>query len=75
MDIAPLNQKTGYVRWMKSQGLPIHTGHGMADLRALEMAPYARMGGESKHSANYRKISLTALRMLRAILRKRLSLS
>ena len=38
MDIAPLNQKTGYVRWMKNQGLPIHTGHGMADLRALEMA-------------------------------------
>jgi glycosyltransferase involved in cell wall biosynthesis len=35
---------------------------------------YARMGGESKHSANYRKISLTALRMLRAILRKRLSI-
>ncbi|HTF87334.1 MAG TPA: glycosyltransferase family 2 protein [Planctomycetota bacterium] len=35
---------------------------------------YARMGGESKHSANYRKISMTALRMLRAIVRKRLSL-
>ena len=47
MDIAPLNQKTGYVRWMKSEGLPIHTGHGMADLRALEVAPYARMGGKA----------------------------
>ncbi|MEO6709008.1 MAG: glycosyltransferase family 2 protein [Planctomycetota bacterium] len=35
---------------------------------------YARMGGESKHSSNYRKISMTALRMLRAIVRKRLSL-
>ncbi|HUR27497.1 MAG TPA: glycosyltransferase family 2 protein [Planctomycetota bacterium] len=35
---------------------------------------YARMGGESKHSANYRKVSMTALRMLRAIVRKRLSL-
>jgi hypothetical protein len=33
------------------------------------------MGGESKHSANYRKVSMTALRMLRAIVRKRLSLS
>ncbi|HEX9454477.1 MAG TPA: hypothetical protein VGA27_08960, partial [Candidatus Binatia bacterium] len=47
MDIAPLNQKTGYVRWMQSQGLPIHTGHGMADLRTLEVAPYARMGGKA----------------------------
>ena len=47
MDIAPLNEKTGYVRWMRSQGLPIHTGHGMADLRALEVAPYARMGGRA----------------------------
>ncbi len=35
---------------------------------------FARMGGESKHSANYRKISLTALKMLRAIFRKRLSI-
>lgn len=34
---------------------------------------YARKGGESKHSANYRKISRTALMMLRAILRKRFS--
>ncbi len=35
---------------------------------------FARMGGESKHSANYRKISMTALNMLRAIFRKRLSI-
>ena len=41
MDIAPLNEKTGYVRWMKNQGLPIHVGHGMADLRTLEVAPTA----------------------------------
>ena len=47
MDIAPLNQKTGYVRWMKSQGLPIHSGHGMADLRALEVRPHARLGGQA----------------------------
>ena len=32
---------------------------------------YARMGGVSKHSANYRKLSRTALMMLRAIARKR----
>ncbi len=44
MDIAPINEKTGYVRWMKSQGLPIHIGHGMGDLRSLEVAPYSRTG-------------------------------
>ena len=44
MDIAPINEKTGYVRWMKSQGLPIHVGHGMADLRTLAVAPYERLG-------------------------------
>jgi hypothetical protein len=43
MDIAPINQKTGYVRWMKGQGLPVHMGHGMADLRTLEVAPWERM--------------------------------
>jgi hypothetical protein len=47
MDVAPLNQKTGYARWMKTQGLPVHTGHGMADLRALEVRPYSRLGGQA----------------------------
>ena len=47
MDIAPINEKTGYVRWMKSQGLPIHVGHGMADLRTLAVAPYERTGGKA----------------------------
>jgi hypothetical protein len=31
------------------------------------------MGGESKHSASYWKISRTAMKMLRTIFRKRLS--
>jgi glycosyltransferase involved in cell wall biosynthesis len=34
---------------------------------------YARAGGESKHSASYWKISRTAMKMLRTILRKRFS--
>ena len=34
---------------------------------------HQRIGGESKHSANYFKISQTALRMLRTILRHRFS--
>jgi hypothetical protein len=43
MDIAPLNEKTGYVRWMKSQGLPIHAGHGMADLAHWKSRPTAAL--------------------------------
>jgi hypothetical protein len=32
---------------MNGQGLPIHTGHGMADLRTLEVAPDGRPGGKT----------------------------
>ncbi len=43
-------------------------------LRLIEIPVhyFARAGGESKHSASYWKVSRTALKMLRAILRKRL---
>jgi glycosyltransferase involved in cell wall biosynthesis len=37
----------------------------------IPVSYYPRASGESKHSANYWKISRTALRMLRTILRKR----
>jgi hypothetical protein len=44
-------------------------------LRLIEIPVhyFARSGGVSKHSASYWKISKTALKMLRAIFRKRLS--
>ena len=44
-------------------------------LRLIEIPVhyYARSGGESKHSAGYWKVSRTALKMLRAIFRKRFS--
>lgn len=40
----------------------------------IPVSYHRRAAGESKHSANYLKISRTALRMLRTILRKRLGL-
>jgi len=45
-----------------------------ARLRVIEVpvSYHRRLGGESKHSANYLHISRTALRMLRTIARKRL---
>jgi len=49
----------------------------MARRRIIEVpvSYHRRIGGESKHSANYWRISRTALRMLRTIARKRLGLN
>jgi dTDP-glucose pyrophosphorylase len=46
-----------------------------ARMRIIEVpvSYHRRMGGESKHSANYFRIARTALRMVRAILTKRLT--
>jgi hypothetical protein len=45
-----------------------------ARMRIIEVpvSYHRRMGGESKHSANYFRIARTASRMLRTILAKRL---
>ena len=46
-----------------------------ARMRIIEVpvSYHRRMGGESKHSANYARIARTALRMLRTIVTKRLT--
>jgi len=46
-----------------------------ARMRIIEVpvSYHRRMGGASKHSANYLRIARTASRMLRTILRKRLT--
>ncbi|MDP2647371.1 MAG: cupin domain-containing protein, partial [Desulfobacterales bacterium] len=41
-----LKEKMGYVQWMKKEGLPVIEGHGVEDLRKLELAPWPRMGGK-----------------------------
>jgi len=41
----PLYEKTAYVRWIKSEGIPIHEGFGMQDVRDLALAPWKRKGG------------------------------
>ncbi len=38
-------QKTPYHRWMQSEGLPIIEGHGLQDVREVELKPWRRMGG------------------------------
>lgn len=41
-----LMERSGYVQWMKQEGLPVFEGHGMENLRELELAPWSRMGGQ-----------------------------
>ena len=38
-------EKTTYIRWLRREGLPIHEGYGIEDVRQLELAPWPRTGG------------------------------
>jgi oxalate decarboxylase/phosphoglucose isomerase-like protein (cupin superfamily) len=38
-------QRTGYCRWMKSEGVPIVEGFSVEDVRELKLGPWQRMGG------------------------------
>lgn len=38
-------QRTGYHQWMKSEGIPVVVGHGLEDVREIELAPWRRNGG------------------------------
>jgi quercetin dioxygenase-like cupin family protein len=38
-------QHTGYHQWMKSEGLPVVVGHGLEDVRNIQLAPWRRTGG------------------------------
>ena len=46
-NVAKIHEKTGYVQWIKRQGIPIHEGHGLSDVRELEIAPWSRIGGNA----------------------------
>jgi hypothetical protein len=38
------NLPSPYEAWQKSEGIPIYTGSYVTDLKALELAPWARVG-------------------------------
>ncbi|HXG49983.1 MAG TPA: hypothetical protein VNN77_01080 [candidate division Zixibacteria bacterium] len=42
-----LYEKTAYVRWIRDQGIPIHEGFGVEDVRDLAVAPWSRIGGNA----------------------------
>jgi len=42
--VEPFSEKTPYEQWMEHEGVPIHTGYHVADVRALEVKPWKRLG-------------------------------
>lgn len=61
MKFAKIYEKTGYARWIASQGIPIHVGHGLSDLRELELAPWNRIGGKAAFVQLYGMQGVTAM--------------
>jgi hypothetical protein len=33
-------------RWMDAEGIPVHTGYDVSDIRTLQREPWARTGGK-----------------------------
>lgn len=40
----PFSEKTPYEQWMANEGVPIHQGYSIPNLRALEVKPWPRLG-------------------------------
>ncbi len=40
----PFSERTPYEQWMAGEGVPIHTGYFVPDVRALELKPWKRLG-------------------------------
>ena len=39
-------EATGYWQWLRKEGIPAVIGHGVEDVRELELRPWARTGGK-----------------------------
>jgi quercetin dioxygenase-like cupin family protein len=40
----PFSEKTPYEQWMAAEGVPVHTGYHVPDVRALALKPWKRLG-------------------------------
>ena len=45
----PYSEKTPYRQWIESEGIPIHVGYHMPDVRVLHLAPWDRVGVQGAH--------------------------
>jgi quercetin dioxygenase-like cupin family protein len=41
-----LDEQSAYERWMQAEGIPVHTGYDVPDIRALRREPWERTGGK-----------------------------
>jgi oxalate decarboxylase/phosphoglucose isomerase-like protein (cupin superfamily) len=46
-NVISLYDKTPYMRWIHSEGIPVHEGFGIPDVRELKLAPWSRTGGNA----------------------------
>ncbi len=49
MEHDPALRRGAYERWMVSEGIPIVRGHGVSDIMAVELGPWARLGGQGAY--------------------------
>ena len=42
----PFSDRTPYEQWMAAEGVPVHTGYHVPDVRALALKPWARLGAK-----------------------------
>lgn len=40
---------TAYHQWIEEEGVPIERGHGVVDVRTLELGPWKRTGGSGAY--------------------------
>src|SRR5438094_7224069 len=40
----PFSEKTPYEQWIEKEGVPIHAGYFMPNVRAAELKPWKRLG-------------------------------
>jgi len=45
--VEPFSEQTPYEQWMAKEGVPIHTGYYIRDVRALELKPWPRLGARA----------------------------
>ena len=45
----PYSEKTPYRQWIESEGIPIHVGYHMPDVRTVALGPWDRLGSEGAH--------------------------
>jgi len=43
----PFSERTPYEQWMSSEGVPVHKGYHIPDIRAVEVRPWTRFGANA----------------------------